>query len=825
MLKSNHLVAHVFMSEQSGSKQEQHTLSYLSQFGSNMLDSLIRRFSNSETARRNRFILLVSTALLLTLTILPSQHTSNLSYKVGDIATSDIRVTQDLFAEDKALTEQRRKDAANNAPVVYNLSDQVSGALNDKLQQALTVIRSELESKPEKDVSQWRALLMPLLDTDLNEFEISALTRIKSDKLFLASTSELLNKLYQRKIVLDGKVFQTDIRRGLEITDNNGHLIGSGDISTAITEIGEARRIVTNWNFKGVGAAADNAHIAAVISRILLPNLFYNREASEVRSRNAMDTVRPVLFKLQKGEMVVRVGERITPEQSHKLEAIFGNQRIGSRLFTAIGTFSLILVLFYFPYRFACKNIRKFNPTNKDVLLISLLISISFICFKTALQITHNIGSVFPSIDISSYFYLFPFAAGAMIVRIFINSEVALVYCAILAPLIGIMFENNMLVVIYSLLGSIVGAHGVRHCSSRGTIYAAGIKVSVVNLALALSFQTFNNAIFTTQTLYIAFFALLSGFISAGFVSSFIPLIETLFQYTTDIKLLELANLNSPVLRELMVKAPGTYHHSVVVGNLVEAAAESIGANPLLARVAAYYHDIGKASKPLYFIENQAGEDNRHDKLTPSMSALILISHIKEGAELAREHRLGQPIIDILRQHHGTALIKYFYERAKNMAASGGQNVEEKDFRYPGPKPQTREAGIVMLADCVEAASRTLVNPTPDRIQGLVQKLINNIFIDGQLDECELTLKNLHEIARSFTSILNGIFHHRIDYPEPVHKGGGSSRKTEVRDYAKTEQGAVPHVDINEQSSEATHLQVSSTQKSGSENLKRLGMS
>ena len=812
------------MAEQPGGKKEQYTLTYLSQLGSNLLDSLIKKFSNPETARRNRFILLVSTSLFLTLTILPSQHISKLSYKVGDIASSDVRVTQDLLVEDKALTEQRRKDAANNAPVVYNLSDQVSGALYDKLKQALALARSSRDAKPEKSISQWRALLSPLLDTDLSEDEILALTRIKSDKIFLAHVAELLNELYQQKIVLDGKVFQTDIRRGLEIADNNGHPIGGGDFSSSFIEIDEARRIVNKWSFKGVGSASDAARISAVLARILLPNLYYNREASEVRSRNAMETVRPVLFKLQKGEMVVRIGERITPEEAHKLQALFGTQRSGSRLYTACGTFALVLVLFYFPYRFACKNIRKFNPTNKDVLIISLLVTISFVCFKTALLITHNIGPVFPTIDASSYFYLFPFAAGAMIVRVFMNSEVALVYCAILAPLLGIMFENNMQIVIYSLLGSIVGAHGVRHCTSRSTVFAAGFKVSVVNLALALSFQTLNNSIFTTQTLYVAFFALLSGFISAGFVSSFIPLIETLFQYTTDIKLLELANLNSPVLRELMVKAPGTYHHSVIIGNLVEAAAESIGANPLLARVAAYYHDIGKATKPLYFIENQAGEENRHDKLTPSMSALILISHIKEGAELARENRLGQPIIDIIRQHHGTALIKFFYERAKSQVALTGQIVEEKDFRYPGPKPQTREAGIVMLADCVEAASRTLVNPTPDRIQGLVQKLINNVFIDGQLDECELTLKNLHEIARSFTAILNGIFHQRIDYPEPAHKGGDSPRKTEPRDLTKTEHGALPHVDTAEQSPETPPLQESTTQKNSGKNIKRLGM-
>lgn len=812
------------MPDQSSSTHNQNTLSYLGKVGSNLLDSIIRRFSNPETSRRNRFILLTVTALLLTLTILPSQHLSTISYKTGDIATSDIRATQDLLVEDRALTEQRRKDAGNAAPVIYNLNDRVQSNIYEKLAQTLAAIRTQQNEQSETSLAEWRDLLLPLLDTELKPAEIQALIRIKSDKAFLASALKRLNDLYQRRIVLDGKVFQNDARRGLEVADNNGHIIDGGDITSTFTDIGDARRIVSGWNYDGTGSAGDNQLISAVITRILLPNLFHNREASEARVTSAMETVRPVLFKLQKGEMIVRVGERITPEQAHKLQAVYGEQRGGNRLLTAIGTFALIIVLFYFPYRFACKNIRKFNPSNKDILIISLLISGSFLCFKTALLISHNIGPVFPSIETANYFYLFPFAAGAMIVRIFINSEVALVYCAALAPLLGIMFENNMLVVIYSLLGSIVGAHGVRHCTSRGTIYAAGLKVSVVNLSMALAFQTFNNAIFTSQTLYVAFFALLSGIISAGLVSGFVPAIETLFQYTTDIKLLELANLNSPMLRELMIKAPGTYHHSVVVGNLVEAAAESINANPLLARVAAYYHDVGKASKPHYFIENQGGEENRHDKLAPSMSALILISHIKEGAELAREKRIGQQIIDIIRQHHGTGLIKFFYERAKTQAEASGTQVDEKDFRYPGPKPQTREAGIVMLADCVEAASRTLVNPTPDRIQGMVQKLINNVFIDGQLDECELTLKNLHEIARSFNRILNGIFHHRIDYPEPVHKVGGA-RKAETQDAVKIDNGDAQNADTDGQPPEAPPLREPPAKKSGPENLKRLGMS
>jgi len=817
------------MSEQLGSNQDQNTTqTYLSKLGANLLDSVVRRFSNPRTARRNRCILLAITALILTFLILPSQHFSSFSFKAGDIATSDIRATQDYLVEDHALTEQRRKEAGTNAPVIYNLSDRVPTYLVGKLEQTLSATHQG-QPGSRKTIEEWRKVLIPLLDTELTEADIHALIRIKSGKLFLEDTKRQLDELYRRKIVLDGKVFQTDARRGVEILGDDGHFIGAGDASTSFTEIADARRMVSDWTFSGLGAAGDTARISALLARILLPNLFFSKESTEARSKASMETVRPVLFKVQKGEMIVRIGERISAEQARKLRTIFQDQKSDSRLFMALGIFALILVLFYFPYRFACKNIRKFNPSNKDVLIISLLITGSFFVFKTALLISHNIGPVFPSVDVNNYFYLFPFAAGAMIVRVFINSEVALVYCAVLAPLLGIMFNNSMFVVIYALLGGIIGAHGMRHCSDRSTIYTAGLKVSVVNLALALAFQTFSNTLFTMQTVYVAFFALVGGILSAGFASGFIPVIETLFNYTTDIKMLELANLNSPLLRDLMIKAPGTYHHSVVVGNLVEAAAESINANPLLGRVAAYYHDIGKASKPLYFIENQGGEENRHDKLTPSMSALILISHIKEGAELAREKHLGQAIIDIIRQHHGTGLIRFFYDRAKQQAEVNGQTVEEKDCRYPGPKPQTREAGIVMLADCVEAASRTLVNPSPDRIQGMVQNIINRIFTDGQLDECELTLKNLHEIAKSFNRILNGIFHHRINYPEPVHKGGGGARKVEARsliqDTTPAENGDVPHADSVEQPPAKTSYPLPPAKKGGGEDLKRLGMS
>ncbi|HYL81264.1 MAG TPA: HDIG domain-containing protein, partial [Candidatus Acidoferrum sp.] len=244
-----------------------------------------------------------------------------------------------------------------------------------------------------------------------------------------------------------------------------------------------------------------------------------------------------------------------------------------------------------------------------------------------------------------------------------------------------------------------------------------------------------------------------------------LPLLEQSFGRTTNFTLLELSSLDEPMLKHLILTAPGTYNHSIMMGTLAEAAAEAVGANALLCRVGAYYHDIGKTRHPSYFIENQPDAVNRHDKLAPSLSRAIVMSHVKEGIEMARAYGLPEVLVDMIPQHHGTRLVSYFYHRAKETCDPDLQAVKEEDYRYPGPKPQTREAAIIMLADAVEATTRSLTDPTPARIRGSVQKIINNIFVDGQLDECDLTLRDLHLIANSFVRILTGVFHHRVEYP------------------------------------------------------------
>ena len=257
--------------------------------------------------------------------------------------------------------------------------------------------------------------------------------------------------------------------------------------------------------------------------------------------------------------------------------------------------------------------------------------------------------------------------------------------------------------------------------------------------------------------------------IAGSLMTVLLPSVERIFRVQTDLSLIELGDPAHPLLQELVRRAPGTYNHSINVASLAEAAAESIGARGLLVRVGAYFHDIGKMLKPGYFIENQSRGDNRHESLVPAMSTLVIIAHVKDGADLARQHRLPQMIIDFIQQHHGTTLVEYFYRRASQQheAAAEGGHIDESSFRYPGPKPQTKEAGILMLADAVESASRVLVEPTPSRIESLVEEIAMKRLLDGQFDECGLTLEEVHRVRLSLVKSLTAIYHGRVKYPQP----------------------------------------------------------
>jgi putative nucleotidyltransferase with HDIG domain len=367
------------------------------------------------------------------------------------------------------------------------------------------------------------------------------------------------------------------------------------------------------------------------------------------------------------------------------------------------------------------------------------------------------------TIDPFLLMYIVPLASGSMLAALLVDIHTAIVF-TVITSLIGGLWLNNPLYSIFVFASGLTGAFGVIRCSKRSSIWRAGFSVSLVCVLTALLITLFRGNLLTIEPFLAAGLAFLNGIIVTTLVSANLPLFEHLFKQTTDISLLELLDLNQPLMRELLVEAPGTYHHSIIVGNLAEAAAEAVGVNPLLARVSAYYHDIGKIKMPDYFIENQIASVSKHDKLAPRMSSLILLSHVKEGVELAKKHNIPQVIIDIIQQHHGTSIQTFFYQKAKEQHDKIAP-LSEEDFRYPGPKPHSRVAALVLMADAVEAASRVLTDTTPARVSLLVDRIINHCFIDGQLDNCELTFKDIREIRSHFVYLLTSMYHKRINYP------------------------------------------------------------
>jgi len=472
------------------------------------------------------------------------------------------------------------------------------------------------------------------------------------------------------------------------------------------------------------------------------------------------------LYKIKAGEMLLREGERVTQIQLLKLNALEDRLKQESMMTSVIGAALIIICLLVTTY-ILCRPLigQSMGEINKNLLFMTIVLITFLLVAQLSIYLAESL-TMRETISLASrsVIYGIPLGSGAMIICLFLGFELALPFACVLAICSAISFNFEFTLFLYFLANSAMAAYWIRDCRERKVFIAAGAKLGLLNIGLITAIDIYMGHFAGTELLWDWTFAFVGG-ISVGIVAAgIVPLAEIGFGYTTDITLLELSNLDRPLLRQLLMEAPGTYHHSVIVGSMVEAAAADIGVNPILAKVCGYYHDIGKIKKPLYFIENQSDGKNKHDKLAPSMSSLILMAHVKDGVEFARKNKLGMSIIDTIQQHHGTSLISYFYDKA--VKKRGKDAVKIDDFRYPGPKPQSREIGLIMLADVVEAASRTLANPTPSRIQGLVQNLINKVFSDGQLDDCELTLKDLHKIAKSFYKILNAVHHHRIEYPE-----------------------------------------------------------
>lgn len=427
------------------------------------------------------------------------------------------------------------------------------------------------------------------------------------------------------------------------------------------------------------------------------------------------------------------------------------------------GTSFIVALLLFIMYKDFIRYRPEIKKDYKMLILIGTLLSGNLIIGRAFYYIIEGVTIRAGTLDPVFMVYAVPLATGAMLAALLIDIHTAIIFTVITSFIAG-LWLNSPLYSIFVFASGLTGAFGVIRCRKRSSIWRAGFIVSLVGIFTSLIITLFKGELLTMAPLVASSSAFINGIVVVTLVSALLPLFEYLFKLTTDISLLELLDLNQPLMRELLVEAPGTYHHSIIVGNLTEAAAEAVGVNPLLARVSAYYHDIGKIKMPDYFIENQIASVSKHDNLAPRMSSLILLSHVKEGVELAKKHKLPPVIIDIIQQHHGSSIQTFFYQKAKEQQ-DNITLLREEDFRYPGPKPQSRVAALVLMADAVEAASRVLTDTSPARVSLLVDKIVNHCIIDGQLDNCELTLKDLREIKTHFVYLLTSMYHKRINYP------------------------------------------------------------
>jgi len=790
--------------------------------------SLNRLIENSD---RVRWALLIAVTIIFTILLYPNLVIKKYSYKLGDVVTRDIKAVKNFLIEDKDATEASRKQAVENVLTVYDHDVNISKKTNQRIKKAFDDLRATIETiksinslkKSETSSSEneeqkltlhnliWQKktdfegkIGISVSDADYKVLELEAFSSDISNLI-----SNILAEIFDNGVVANKEMLMKEADRGIILSDiktKNEMLVYDLKHFYGLDQAKIMVKIIGNPLLQNKTADLRNL-IVDFAQRLIQPNITLNRSETEERKKGAYSEVKPIFYKIKAGEMLLREGERVTKDQLLKLKIYQEGVKNEKVLTNCIGSALFILCILMTIYALCIHNRPNLNNTKNLLFLASVLITFFFISSISG-SLADSVSHYTPfSISADSVSYGIPLAAGAMTTCLFLGIELAIPIAMLIAIGTAIIFKNRFDIFIYFLLNSLMAAYWMQNCRERKVFIKAGLKLGLLNVILATVIDVYTGGSTIFKLMWDWGFAF-SGGIGAGIVTAGIaPLVEIAFDYTTDIKLLELANLDQPILRRLMLEAPGTYHHSVIVGTMVEAAAAEIGANPSLAKVCGYFHDIGKIKKPLYFIENQANGVNRHDKLAPSMSSLILIAHIKDGVEIAKQNKLGHTIIETIRQSHGTSLISYFYDKAKQLRGENAVNID--DFRYPGPKPQTREAGLVMLADAVEAASRTLSNPTPARILGLVQNLINKIFSDGQLDNCELTLKDLHNIAKSFNKILNGIYHHRIEYPEKQLLTNGTGKNGSFdRQQAKEIQ------DIEDNSPTKNHR-----------HLKRLGLS
>lgn len=643
----------------------------------------------------------------------------------GDTATESVRASRRATYVSQSRTRAARDAAAAQVTNAYdfdsNLLRQLRGRASDLLR-SVSAIRSDTFLSDEARRQQ-----IVRLEPGLSAGSVIAALEL-SDAAWLTVNAESLR-------ILDEQV--RDRVRAEDLAEKR---------SQAIAQINP------------VLSPAQQSLVADVVSLYTRPNVLVNPAETERVRKEARDKVTQVQVTVERGDVVLRQGDVITAEDVEKLEAL----GLGTRAFdlqTAAGVVvfaSLVVVLLgVYIHTFHLDLLTR----PRSLLLVGLLLAGMLVTVKLVVP-----GRPWLA-------YAFPVAITSMLISNLISTRLAVVIGVFLALLSSPVFAYSFEMACLVLIQSFVGALAARRIERLNAFFLAGFQVALANLAVVLTFRLINQDYDWVGMANLGLASMVNGLLAAILTMGTFSIVGSLFGLTTMLQLLELAHPSQPLLRRLLTEAPGTYHHSIIVGNLAERAAEQIGIDSLLVRVGAYYHDVGKLHRPYYFAENQFDGDNIHDRLRPEASAAALVDHVTHGLELARQFGLPPSVQGFISQHHGTRLASFFYRKAVKLA--GTDSVDEATFRYPGPRPQTKGTALVMLADTVEASVRAASNRSTQSLEQLVERAVNERLLEGELDDCDLTLRDLETIKRSFTKQLQGIYHPRIEYPEPGELEGG----------------------------------------------------
>ena len=707
---------------------------------------------------------------ILMASMLPKQY----SLKVGDILHNPISATRDV--EDTIATEELRQAARESVSNIYRFDEHITEGVIIEVEQIFDQIesaRQQLQDKFEayKQELQKKKEIQKKQEEQLTEEQDNQSTEQREDQTTEQEDTQPIEQEIEENEPSPDEILTDQFIE--EIKENFPIMLSKDEIITCLNADEEELILLKDQLLKTLNKLLelhikqDNLLEARNTLRdeimslpvsneirilgttigvsVLKPNMVFDKQATEEEKDRAAQSVEPVIYK--KGQYIVQAGQPITIQQYKMLQdlGLLKEDKIDFTILVGVGVIVLLVEVIVILYLAAFEKRILENPSH--LLMISLIV---WMVLGLALAVSQL------------HQYLIPIALGAMLLTVLIGPTTAGIINIALSILIGIMLDNHLNIMVMGISGGILGIYLCNRAEQRNALVWAGLVVSCVNYMSIFSLEMMTSGGWLSS-LKVSTWGIGSGLLAGVFLIGTLPIWENLFGIVTPIKLMELSNPNHPVLKRLLMEAPGTYHHSIIVANLAENAAEAVGADGLLARVGAYYHDIGKLKRPLYFRENQIATGNPHDKLNPTLSTHIILSHAKDGVELAKKYRVPKVIQDFILQHHGTTAVAYFYHKAKEM--NNGDKIHIDDFRYMGPKPKKKETAIVMLADTVEAAVRSIPDPTPGKVERLIRKLIKSKMEDGQLDDCHLTLKDLNTIANAFSGVMTGVFHERIEYP------------------------------------------------------------